>query len=557
MDMTKLVTAEEMRRFEQAANASGLTYTTMMERAGQAVAQVVQQRTGAPRARVLVLVGPGNNGGDGLVCARLLHLWGHPVTTYLWKRASADDPNLQRIQSLSIPVLRAEEDEDLRGLRTALSGCDIVIDALLGTGATGPLRGRLPDILRAVAQQLHQPAEAQDLLSIGWSPPPPAVKRPLVIAVDLPSGLDADSGQVDEATLTADVTVTFAFPKRGQFTLPGAGRVGALVIADIGIDPTLARDLPCALATQAGVAALLPPRPSHGHKGTFGKALVVGGSANYVGAPCLAAEAAYRVGAGLVTLAVPERLHRIAAACVLEATHLVLPDEMGALTPEALRVLAEHVESYNALLVGSGLGREAETEEFLLALVQGKTHRVRPIGFRAAEPQGERRLKLPSLIIDADGLNLLARRPEWWQNLPKDTVLTPHPGEMATLLDIDIASVQRQRLEVAREAAHRWGCTVVLKGAYTVVASPAGQVTVIPFANPALGTAGTGDVLAGVIVGLLAQGLHGAPAAICGAFLHGLAGEMWRNQFGEAGMLAGELSPLLPGAIQAVQAWSA
>ncbi|MHB1296771.1 MAG: NAD(P)H-hydrate dehydratase [Anaerolineae bacterium] len=553
MDTTKLVTAEEMRRFEQAADAAGLGYAAMMERAGQAVAQAVQQRVSKPRGRVLVLVGPGNNGGDGLVCARVLHLWGHAVTVYLWKRAQAEDPNLERVHALHIPTLRAEEDEDLHALRAALTGCDVVVDALLGTGATGALRGRLPDILRKVARQIGQSAETNGLLPIGWSRPA-AARRPLVVAVDLPSGLDADTGRVDDATLSVDLTVTFAFPKRGHFILPGAARVGALAVADIGIEPALAREVPYAVATHAHVRSLLPRRPGDGHKGTFGKALVVGGSANYVGAPCLAAEAAYRVGAGLVTLAVPERIHRVAAGRILEATHLVLPDEMGALTPEALRILAPQVESYNAMLVGSGLGREAETEEFLAALVQGKSHRTRPVGFVATEAQDEPRLKLPRLIVDADGLNLLACRPAWWRLLPADTVLSPHPGEMATLLGTDIAGVQRDRLHVAHEAAQRWACTVVLKGAYTVVAAPSGEVTVIPFANPALGTAGTGDVLAGVIAGLLAQGLGGTAAAICGTYLHALAGELWRSRNGDAGMLAGELLPLLPQAIQAVKA---
>jgi NAD(P)H-hydrate epimerase len=216
-------------------------------------------------------------------------------------------------------------------------------------------------------------------------------------------------------------------------------------------------------------------------------------------------------------------------------------------------VLAARVEGYDALLVGPGIGREPATGEFLFALLGGTTHiSHKAVGFGAWDAEGGRKLKLPPLVVDADGLNLLADRQSWWESLPAQSVLTPHPGEMARLLGGGAPPEGAERIAQTRDAARKWGCTVVLKGAYTVVASPEGQITVIPFANPALATAGTGDVLAGAIVGLIAQGLRPYEAARCGAYLHGLAGEFRRKQDGKTGMLAGNLLPLLPSAIRSL-----
>jgi len=324
-----------------------------------------------------------------------------------------------------------------------------------------------------------------------------------------------------------------------------------LLVADIGIDPTLAERIGVEVATPEQIAAMLPSRPLDAHKGTFGKALIVAGSANYIGAPCLAAEAAYRVGAGLVTLAVPQRIYPLVAAKLSEPTFLVLPDDMGVLVPAALRVLAERIGDYDVLLVGPGLGTEPTTKDFVEGLIIGRWRTgLKPIGFGASERDSDRQPNLPPLVLDADALNLLADLGGWWEHLPQETVLTPHPGEMARLLACDVQTVQGDRIGVARGAAMQWGCTLVLKGAYSVVASPEGTVTVIPFANPALATAGSGDVLAGTILGLMAQGMAGSSAAVCGAYLHGLAAQIVGQQYGHAGMMASDLLPLLPLAVE-------
>jgi NAD(P)H-hydrate epimerase len=559
----KLVTVEQMKSLEQRSDAAGHDYATMMERAGHAVASVVRDHAPAGAA-VLVLVGPGNNGGDGLVAARYLHSWGFRTEVYIWRRDDdVEDPNLDIVQELEIPLARAEGDAEYERLAEGVQRCDVVIDALLGTGVTGPLRGGLPELLGVV----HHKVRARRRLAAAPAPvrnpaAPPAgeracpersrrgLPRPLVVAVDVPSGLASDSGAIDERALPADLTVTFAYPKRGQYAFPGAEYVGELLVADIGIDPALARDLPDEVADAADVAALLPERPASSHKGTYGRALIVAGSTNYVGAACLAAQAAYRAGAGLVTLAVPEAIHPIVAAKVTEPTFLVLPHDMG--------VLAPRLGEYEALLVGPGLGRELKTRELVAELVAGKGVQRRAIGFAPAprrldsDSDEERPPSLPPMVVDADALNLLAEIDGWWEGLAGPAILTPHRGEMARLTRLGIDAIQRDRMGVARDAARRWGQVVVLKGAYTVVAAPEGGVTVIPYANAALATAGTGDVLAGAIVAFLAQGLAPRDAAVCGAYLHGLAGELWSRRTARAGMLAGDLLPLLPQALEAL-----
>jgi len=273
---------------------------------------------------------------------------------------------------------------------------------------------------------------------------------------------------------------------------------------------------------------------------------------NYVGAPALAALAAYRVGAGLVTLAVPQAIHAIVACQVVEATHIVLPHNLGALVPAAARLVREGAGDCEAILVGPGLGQEPETESFLkLLLGKGQETGRRHVGF-LAEEKGLRMdgaEALPPLVLDADGLNLLARTPEWWTLLPEGSVLTPHPGEMARLMGCSIEELPSDRVALATQKASEWNCIVVLKGAFTVVASPTGEVWVLPFATAALSTAGSGDVLAGAIAGLLAQGLAPDDAALCGAYLHGYAGLLAERSIGRAGTIAGDLLPLLPDAL--------
>jgi NAD(P)H-hydrate epimerase len=512
----KLVTADQMRRIDQLSAEAGVGTDVLMENAGLAVAQESWMALGTLEERhILVLAGPGNNGGDGLVAARYLHEWGATVQVYLLKARSEDDANYRRLLEAGVPLTCAEDDAGLAKLDAALAEADLVVDALLGTGAARPIGGRLAEVLSRLAT-----ARAR-------------TRPPILLAVDVPTGLNSDTGAADPLTVAADHTVTLGYSKVGLHTYPGARYAGRVQVVDIGIPPALAADLPYELMTASSVRALLPARPPDANKGTFGRVLVVAGSENYVGAAHLAAAGAYRVGAGLVTLACPRSLHPVIASALMEATYLPLPEEEGGLARRAADFVLRAVEGYEVLLVGCGLGQRGATQSFVRALLFSL----------AGEPP-------PTVVVDADGLNALARTPGWWREMKAPAIVTPHPGEMSRLSGRPIPEIQADRLGCAVDCAREWGKTVVLKGAHTVVAAPDGRAGLSPFANPALASGGTGDVLAGALAGFLAQGLSPFEAAICGVYVHAAAGEDAQREMGDAGLVASDLLPLLPRAIK-------
>lgn len=567
----KVVTTAEMRRIERAADAGGLSYAEMMENAGRAVAEVIQREVvPSPPGPILVLCGPGNNGGDGLVAARKLAEWGYLVQAYCVKRAAEGDENRERAIQARVAVFDETDDADHVQLRAWLMEADVIVDALLGTGATLPVRDPIRSVL-ALAQEIVRERRARRSQPFGESssysasivPVSPildmerkaVVLKPAIVAVDCPSGLHCDTGELDPVALAADLTVTFACPKVGHFLFPGAGATGRLLVADIAIPSRLTADIPVELATSEMARAWLPKRPPNAHKGTFGRALIVAGSINYTGAAYLAGAAATRVGAGLVTMAVPGALHPILAAALHETVWLALPHDMGVVVAEARRILDRRLTDHQALLIGPGLSQEKEAVAFVQDfLLGGRAKRRGRIGFlpqaEVTEGSPEERPPLPPTVIDADGLNALAQLDDWSGSLPRGCILTPHPGEMARLCRVSTQEVNNDRLGIARRRAMEWEQVVLLKGAYTVVAAPDGHAIILPFANPGLASGGTGDVLAGAIVGLLAQGLAPFEAAALGGYLHGLAGELARQAIGEAGMVAGDLLPRLPEAIR-------
>jgi NAD(P)H-hydrate epimerase len=533
--MPRVFTVAEMRALEAAADRAGVSYALMMENAGRAVAEALLAHLDDLAAhKFLVVCGSGNNGGDGLVAAHYLSNAGARVTVYCVRSPDEADPKVQRLRAKSILLADAQNDQRSRVLHNLLLSATVVVDAIFGTGARFPLGGASADLLREVqaALDLRRP-------------------RPFVVAVDCPSGLDCDTGALDPLTIPADLTVTLAGAKRGHFAFPGADVLGELVIADIGI----AADLPEAqagveLVTPERVRGLLPARPRDAHKGTFGRALVAAGSVSYTGAAYLAGAAAYRAGAGLVTLAIPAPLHPILAGQLPEATWVVLPEHAGAIGADAAEVLAPALGQATAVLVGPGLGSEADTGEFLERLLSGGAARRR-LGFGQSAPAPATEAgTLPPLVVDADGLRLLARLDGWPRRLPPNCVLTPHPGEMAALTGTHKEALQTDRLGAALRYAHDWGQVVVLKGAFTVIAAPDGRAALLPFATAALARAGTGDVLAGAIVGLLAQGLAPYEAALAAGYLHGRAGELAARALGQtASVLAGDV---LEGLIEAL-----
>lgn len=505
-----------MQAVERAADAAGHSYATMMELAGKAVADTLVAHYGVLRPLVTVLVGPGNNGGDGLVCARYLHQTGLPVRVYLWKRrtdpAHDYEQHYAKVRALGIPVGHADEDAGFGHLRQWLDESTVIVDALLGTGANRPITGQLAALLATVQNTRAQRPHLD------------------VVAVDCASGLNCDTGAVDPHTVAATLTVTFAYAKYGHYQFPGVDVTGQLEVADIGVYPHGGVELRTFLLQPEVVRSWLPPRPKVSHKGSFGKVLAAVGSARYPGAAYLSCAAAGRSGAGLVTGAVAKPVWAVMAGRLAEPTWLPLPAgegvEEGAIDQTAAPAVREALPGYDALLLGCGLGQAPTTQRFVYDLLG--------------------QAQLPATLIDADGLNALAQRAGWPALLPAQTVLTPHAAELGRLCKVSVETVLQERWSLARQKAAEWKAVVLAKGPYTVVADPEGWLAVLPVATPALATAGTGDVLAGTIAGLLAQGVAPFAAAGLGAWLHGAAGLVCENEIGPAGVMAADLLPRLP-----------
>jgi NAD(P)H-hydrate epimerase len=502
-----------MIAIEKEAEAGGLPYAVMMRNAGSGLAEIV---TGIISDNdwdsVFGLVGPGNNGGDTLIALAQLAGEGWHVQAYVFMRRQ-DDELVTQLLDAGGHVTFAEADADFgeAALEAALSSADVLLDGLLGTGFKLPLR----DDAAAVLEQVLLVMDIMD-------------EPPFVVAVDCPSGVDCDSGETALECIPADLTVCMAAVKQGLLKLPAFELVGELTVVDIGLplEPDSFYRIKTEVADHELVAGLLPDRPLDSHKGTFGTALIAAGSQSYTGAALLAGTAAYRVGVGLVTLAVPELLHPALAGQLPEATWVLLPHEAGFISEKASDVLLNHLQRPTAFLLGPGLGAHLSTAKFVEKIISS--------------------VKLPS-VVDADGLRHLAQVKDWHKKIFPPAMLTPHIGEMSALTGLSREEILQNKNDVALKYAKEWGCVVVLKGAFTVVASPDGKMTVIPVASPALARAGTGDVLAGLIVGLLAQGLDAYCAAVAGAFIHAQAGLIAAEDLGStASVLAGDLLNSIP-----------
>jgi ADP-dependent NAD(P)H-hydrate dehydratase / NAD(P)H-hydrate epimerase len=506
-----VVTVAEMRELEARADREyGLTSHILMENAGKSAAEILanymRRRHAIAGREVLLLIGPGNNGGDGLVVARYLEEWGARVTLYYWKE--------KLLVSNRRDVAAAETAGELE---SAILRAEYVLDSLLGTGRSRPL----PDDMRSLLARVRQERERRDALR--------------VVAIDLPTGLNADSGEVDPGTIPADITITLAFPKQGFFFFPGRGYTGELYVGDIGLPPQLEQGIRTEMLMAALVEKLLPPRPLESNKGTFGKVMLLCGSPPYPGSAFLAGNAAGRVGAGLLTLAVTEQMLPIYASAFHEATFVLLPEEQAG-SIERVETLIKHLEGYRSLLVGPGLGQSPYTREVILQLLE----------YLRGLPDEQR----PHLVIDADGLNNLSALEHWWSLLPPGTVITPHPGEMGRLCNgLKVSGGSIDRLYLARDKASEWQVILVLKGACTIITEPGGRTRLNWLANPALATAGTGDVLAGMIAGLLAQQVDPFDAASVGVYLHSAAADLVSASLGHAGLLASDLLYQIPRAI--------
>jgi hydroxyethylthiazole kinase-like uncharacterized protein yjeF len=515
-----VVTAKEMRELDRLTiEKYGVPSLALMERAGEAIAEALLRRFGKEaKGGVLVVCGKGNNGGDGLVVARRLKNKSIPCEVVLLARQDELSPdaakNLRAYLKVKGTVFEAGKNS-LALLGQRLKGKKLAVDAILGTGLKEEVRGVY--------------AEAIGTINDSGLP---------VVAADVPSGLDSDSGRPLGAAIKADMTVALGYPKLGEVIHPGVSYVGELVVADIGIHPGAVEEVrPRAeLLEEKDIGRLVPDREPDSHKGTYGHLLAVAGSRGKTGAAILACRAAMRAGAGLVTLAAARALNDIFAASLVEVMTEPLRDntdeEIGTLTDHEWRRI---LEKKSAVLFGPGVGVNDSTRSALWWLL--------------------RNLDVP-LVIDADGLNLLAGDIERLGGAKSPPVLTPHPGEMARLIGSDTAKVNSDRVGVARAFAERHRCYLVLKGARTVIAIPAGRVFVNPTGNAGMASGGMGDALAGILGGLLAQGFGVENALKLGVFVHGFAAGRVAAEKGQVGLIASDVIEALPESFKDLSALS-
>lgn len=513
----KLVTVAQMRALEQAAVDAGSSFDQLMEEAGLAVAQEAWMLLGSLEGRhIVALAGPGNNGGDALVAARHLADWGADVAAYI-PRQRRDATHEQALLERGLPIVHGEDDDGNGQLDALLSVADLVIDGLLGIGQERPL-----DPAEPIGLALARLREARG-----------RYQPPKLVAVDIPTGVAADTGAVDPLTVEPDLTVTFGLPKVGMYQSPASSVLGRVQVIDIGIPAAAQAAVQLELMTSRLIRPLLPGRATDSNKGTFGRVLAIGGSHRFAGAPLMVASAAYRAGAGLVTVACPEDVQVMLAGSLPEATWLPLESgDHGEIEANEVAALRAALPDFDAVVLGPGMGNFEDTRALTWALLPDFEH---------------------GLVLDADALNAVATFPDAAGRVPPQAILTPHPGEMARLLGMSVADVQARRLEIAQEAAQRFGCIVVLKGAHTVIAAADGRARLSSFANPLLATAGAGDVLAGIIAGYLAQGADPFDAASLGVYVHGMTGETLREELGDSGLLATELAARLPRTVRDIR----
>jgi ADP-dependent NAD(P)H-hydrate dehydratase / NAD(P)H-hydrate epimerase len=509
-----IVTASEMREMdERTITAFGLPGRVLMENAGCGAARVMLERfPNITTARVGVMAGRGNNGGDGFVIARYLAQKGVRVSVFLLTRredlrgdAAA---NLALLNPLSVPVVEVPDEAAFAEQHSRLRHRDIWVDAILGTGLRSEVRAFYKTVIAFIN----------------------ATGKP-VLAVDIPSGLSSDTGRPCGACVQATITTTFAFPKIGHILYPGAGCTGHLEIIDIGIPPHIATQVGPRqhLLTPEKIAALLPRRKADAHKGVTGHLLVIAGAPGKTGAAVMTATSALRAGAGLVTLGIASGLDTVMASRIMEVMTCLLPEtQNGVLGDAAKGIILDELAGKKCLAIGPGLGTLPATKALIQGLVPDVT--------------------VP-MVVDADGLNCLAESPQLFLKAKAPAVITPHPGEMARLAGITVQEVQEDRIGCARNFAERFGVHVVLKGARTLIALPDGEVFINPTGNAGMASGGMGDVLTGVIAGLITQGVSPASAALSGVYLHGAAADYLAKTKGPFGFLAGEVMAGIPSEI--------
>lgn len=506
-----LVTAAEMREMDhRTIDSFGIPGRVLMENAGRGATRVFMEKFyHRPGQKVGIMAGRGNNGGDGFVVARYLAQQGIPVAVYLLaeKTTVAGDAaaNLALLPSLGIPLTEIPDETAFSEHCHTMERIDIWVDAILGTGLKSNVKGYFKRII--------------DFMNNSTKP---------VFAVDIPSGLNSDTGQPCGVCIKARATATFGFAKTGHLVYPGADYTGDLEIIDIGIPHSIAQTVNPKqfVLKEKNVRDLIMPRSADSHKGQTGHLLVIAGSPGKTGAAAMSAVSALRSGAGLVTLGIAESLNTVLETQVLEAmTHPLPETQAGILGPAASDLIMDLMADKNCLALGPGLGQAAETHEVVINIIKNS--------------------EIP-LVIDADGLNILSANVPVLHECKAPVILTPHPGEMTRLLNTTVVNVQQDRIAAARNFAQRYGVHMVLKGAGTVIALPDGNVYINTTGNAGMASGGMGDVLTGVIAGLICQGYSAAEAARLGVYLHGAAADTLAEKIGPVGYLASEVMNSIP-----------
>ncbi|MBW1996972.1 MAG: NAD(P)H-hydrate dehydratase [Deltaproteobacteria bacterium] len=507
----RLVKATEMQEIDRLAiRELGIPGVVLMENAARGAARIFLDHFRPPRgSRVIVLCGPGNNGGDGYVMARYLKEAGLKPTVLVLApegKISGDAlTNLNIIKELGLEIHHVPGQEQWSENQHFIKRSDYVIDGIFGTGLSSRVRGFYRDVIEKVN----------------------SVEAP-VMSIDIPSGLDADSGQVLGSAIRAALTVTFGFPKLGQVIFPGVDHVGRLVRVDIGIPGPVADRIPARyrMTEPSCFVEFLRIRRKDMHKGNRGHLLVLAGSTGKTGAATMTCLGALRAGAGLVTLGIPGSLNAILESKLTEAMTFPLPETPdGCLSLEAEDEVIRLMEGKSALAIGPGLSTNQETSELVSRIIKA--------------------CRIP-VVIDADGVNALSKDSQVLATCRGKAVLTPHPGEMGRLIGKSAAEIQADRVGTALDYARSSGCFLVLKGARTLIANPEGRLYVNPTGNPALSSGGSGDVLTGLIAGFLARGVPIMESAVAGVYIHGVAADLLAEDMGESGILAGELLDAVP-----------
>ncbi len=510
-----LVTAGEMQAMDrQTIESFGIPGIELMENAGQGATRfLLDHFSGIPKTNIGVIAGRGNNGGDGFVIARRLCQEGIKVSVYLLAEHSAVKgdaaANLELLSPLGIPIIEIPDGKSFSNYKSDMRHFDLWVDAILGTGLKSDVKGYFRDVITFIN----------------------SLKKP-IFSVDIPSGLNSDTGQACGTCIHAQATATFGFAKTGHIFQPGAGFTGKLEIVDIGIPDHIAEEIGPQqhLLTPDQIQKYFQPRKPDTHKGKTGHLLVVAGAPGKTGAAAMTAMSAMRSGAGLVTLGVPHGINAILESQVLEAMTEPLPEmKNGRLAESAFDAVMNLVSGKQCLALGPGLGQARETKNLVCRIIKES-----PI----------------PLVIDADGLNNLLGQTKILKKLNVPVILTPHPGEMARLTDTTASSIQADRMKSARGFALEFNVHVVLKGAATVIAHPDGRAYINPTGNSGMACGGMGDVLTGVIAGLITQGFAPETATHAGVYLHGAAADTLAESIGPVGYLASEVMHAVPGEIK-------